>query len=236
MTLCQLNEDMKQKIQEKLYEIQRKVNQLAAAMESKDLCLLCEITTVKDMALELDGLASFYHFRSSLIPNGTGTDEIARSLAKLSRKRHGALLAIEQNDTLDPYIAACSIAGVPIGADVSAPLLQSIFYPGNPLHDGAVIIREGRIMSAGCIFPLSDKKRNSSGRKIGTRHRAALGLSEKTDAVILVVSEETGEVSFVQNGIMHPIEISICPGRGTTKEPEVKLEYAAKEESTTTKV
>lgn len=204
---------MKDDLRDKLEEISLTVEAVLTMLEQKEGCLLCEIASIKDMAFELDGLASFYHFQSSLLPSLEGMEEVAKALASLSRKGHGALLAVENNDNLEPYIAICGATGVAIEAKVSAPLLETIFYPGNPLHDGAVIIREGRIISAGCVFPLSDKKYTSEGQKIGTRHRAAIGLSEQTDALVLLVSEETGKVSFVQGGVIHPIEVSLCPNR-----------------------
>lgn len=213
LTLCQLNDEMKDNLRSKLEEISLTVGAVLTMLDQKKGCLLCEIASIKDLAFELDGLASYYHFRSSLLPGMEGMEEVAKALAALSEKGHGALLAVENNDNLAPYIAICGITGVTIEAKVSAPLLEAIFYPGNPLHDGAVIIREGSIISAGCVFPLSDKKYTSEGQKIGTRHRAAIGLSERTDALVLVVSEETGKVSFVQGGVIHPIEVSLCPNR-----------------------
>lgn len=220
MTLCQLSEEMKVEIQNKLEDIKKQVEAIVNMMEGKEGCLLCEITTVVNLTRELEVLTSFYHFQSSLLPHLEGLDEIIKALAVLSDKRHGALVAVEQKDNLDNFLIDCNTTGVSIGAKVSGPLLQAIFYPGNPLHDGAVVIRHGEITSAGCIFPLSEQKVTKEGRKLGTRHRAALGLSEKTDAVVIVVSEETGQVSFALNGILHPIEVSLCE-RG--KEPQVNL-------------
>ncbi len=220
MTLCQLTDDMKTNLRNKLLEIGEQVDSIVKIMDEKEGCLLCEITNIKNLAHELEVLASFYHFQSSLLPNVEGMDEIAKALAALSEKRHGALMAIEQNDSLEPYIKSCESTGVFIGAKVSAPLLQSIFYPGNPLHDGSIVIREGEIVSAGCVFPLSNRKYTGEGRKIGTRHRAALGLSERSDALIITVSEETGRVSFALNGILHSIEINLCEN---LKEQQVKF-------------
>jgi len=89
-------------------------------------------------------------------------------------------------------------SGTRLDAMVSASLLQSIFFPNNPLHDGAVIIRDARIERAGCFLPLSDNP--SLDRQLGTRHRAALGISEVSDAVVLIVSEETGQISLAYDG------------------------------------
>lgn len=221
MTLCQLTDEMKVEIKSKLEDIKNRVEAIVKMMESKEGCLLCEITSVVTTTRELEVLTSFYHFQSSLLPHMVGLDEIIKALAVLSDKNHGALVAIEQKDSLDTYLIDCSTSGVSIGAKVSASLLQAIFYPGNPLHDGAVVIRHGEITSAGCIFPLSNQKFTKEGRKLGTRHRAALGLSERTDALVIVVSEETGQASFALNGVLHPIEVSLCE-RGTSG-PQVKL-------------
>ncbi len=225
MTLCQLSEDMKNDVQAKLENIRQQIDSILTMMRGGEKCLLCEITSVVDLTNELEVLASFYHFQSSLLPHIEGLDEIIKALAKLSHNNHGALVAVERNDSLDSYVTACNITGVPINAVVSAPLLETIFYPGNPLHDGAVIVRKNQIVSAGCLLPLSNQKFNKEGKKIGTRHRAALGLSELTDALVLTVSEETGQVSFVLTGVIHPIEVTLCAHANSPNkvEPQVTL-------------
>ncbi|MFA5116567.1 MAG: diadenylate cyclase CdaA [Candidatus Omnitrophota bacterium] len=117
--------------------------------------------------------------------------EIVEATAHLSANRIGAIIAIEKEITLRPYVES----GVSIDGLVSTDLLESIFAPNNLLHDGGVVIQHGRISAAGCLFPLSDNQ--SISRMFGTRHRAAIGLSEETDAVIIVVSEERGDLSLV---------------------------------------
>lgn len=212
---CKLTNEIKNELSDKLAEIKGRVCAAENLINQEQGCILCEITAIRNLAQELEGIASFYHFQSSLLPFVGGLEEIARALAALSAKRHGALLAVEKGDSLEPYIQSCKITGTPIGAKVSAPLLESIFYPGNPLHDGAVIIREGEIVSAGCVLPLSERKYTGEGKKIGTRHRAAMGLSERTDALVIVVSEETGQVSFAIEGVLHPMQVRLCPPEGT---------------------
>jgi diadenylate cyclase len=106
---------------------------------------------------------------------------------------------IEREDSLETLIRP----GIPMGAELTHSLLESIFYPGNPLHDGAVLVRLNKIVSAANVLPLSDIY--TGDKKLGTRHRAALGLSERSDALVLVVSEETGRVSFAKGGKMYPI-------------------------------
>lgn len=123
-------------------------------------------------------------------------DEIARAVEKLSAERIGALLAIERETGLDDIAAS----GTPLGARLSAELLGAIFHPGNPLHDGGAIVRGETVVAAACILPLSGNP--ELPRTVGTRHRAALGLSESTDAVIVVVSEETGNISVARQRTM----------------------------------
>lgn len=210
MSLCQLTDEMKTVIRGKLEGILNKAEAMIDGLKSKEVCLLCEITSIVNMARDLEAQASFYHFQSSLLPYVEGLDEIIKALATLSSKGHGALIAVERNDNLESSVNSCHISGIPIKAEVSAHLLQSIFYPGSPLHDGAVLIRDKTIVSAGCLLPLSEREYSIEGKKLGTRHRAAIGLSERTDALLLIVSEETGQVSFALNGRLHPIEVTSC--------------------------
>jgi len=123
-------------------------------------------------------------------------DEICQGVQTLAVQRLGALVVIERETGLKNYIEA----GVPLDSKVSADLLISIFQNASPIHDGAVIIRNARISSAGCLLPLS---RDSAVKKeFGTRHRAALGLTQETDAVVVVVSEERAEISLAHQGKM----------------------------------
>lgn len=122
-------------------------------------------------------------------------DIIAEAVLAMSELRHGAIIVIERETGLEEYIGT----GERIDAECSTQLLQNIFFPNSPLHDGAVIIRENRVVAASCTLPLSD--RPDSGYH-GTRHRAALGISERTDAVTVVASEETGNISIAANGRM----------------------------------
>ncbi len=126
-------------------------------------------------------------------------EELTGALEKLSKKRIGALIAIERETALKTYIES----GVPLDARVSAELIQTIFTPRTPLHDGGVIIRGERVVAASCLFPLSDNPNFS--KLIGTRHRAALGMTEQTDAIVLIASEETGEISVATEGRFIPI-------------------------------
>jgi diadenylate cyclase len=121
-------------------------------------------------------------------------EEICEAIERLSRSGIGAIVAIEREVALDGY----SESGSPIAAKVSADLLTTIFTPYSPLHDGAVLVRGDTIIAAGCILPLS--QRALIDRTLGTRHRAALGLSDESDALVVVVSEERSTISVAERG------------------------------------
>ena len=124
-------------------------------------------------------------------------EAICAAAERLSERRHGALIVLERGDPLDEFIAT----GVPLDSLVSPQLLLTVFWPKTELHDGAVIIREGRVASAASVLPLSSG-RQLTDRKLGTRHRAGLGISEVSDALCVIVSEETGRISVANHGRM----------------------------------
>lgn len=117
--------------------------------------------------------------------------QIVNACEKLSESQTGALIVIEQTDKLGEEIAS----GKYLDAEISSYLLQNIFFKNTPLHDKAVILRDGRLHSAACTLPLTEENND-----LGTRHKAAVGMSEKSDAIIIVVSEETGKISVAENG------------------------------------
>ena len=121
-------------------------------------------------------------------------ENIYKAVLDLSKKRVGALIVFERKTGLKDVIES----GTRIDAEVSTELIENLFFTNSPLHDGAVIIKEGRIEAAGCFLPLSDNKQ--IGQELGTRHRAALGISEVSDSVTLVISEQTGVISVAQDG------------------------------------
>ena len=120
--------------------------------------------------------------------------ELVSTCGRLARLREGAIIVLEDQTGLQEAIET----GVPLDAAVNTELLLSIFHPGTPLHDGAVIIRDDRIVAAGCVLPLTD--RILTDTSLGTRHRAGIGITEDTDALALIVSEETGQISAARNG------------------------------------
>lgn len=132
------------------------------------------------------------HFRS--LEAGEVVDEITDAVERLSRSSTGAIIVIERDVPLGEYVET----GSELNAKVSGDLLATIFTPYSPLHDGAVVVRGDTIVGAGCILPLSQARVDD--RSLGTRHRAALGLSEETDALVVVVSEETGAITLASQG------------------------------------
>ncbi len=119
---------------------------------------------------------------------------LLRSVARLSKDRIGALIAIEREGSL----STLAETGITIDAELNSYLIESIFYPGSALHDGAIIVRDDRIVAASCLLPLSQS--SEMDKRLGTRHRAGLGLAEETDALSIVVSEETGRISVALGG------------------------------------
>ncbi|MBI9044545.1 MAG: TIGR00159 family protein [Anaerolineaceae bacterium] len=156
-------------------------------------------------ALERLGRASTgTMFRHSTLEEAQVIQESIRSIvsatARLSARQHGALIVMQRSDSLLEYIET----GVLLQAKVTPEVLLQIFYPNTPLHDGAVIIADGRVEAASCVMPLSASGilNRSPERQMGLRHRASLGTSEATDAIVVVVSEETGNISIAHSGKM----------------------------------
>jgi diadenylate cyclase len=150
-------------------------------------------------ALERVGRTRMRTWRSRAPQEGLPT-AITESARQCSDLRHGALVVLEGETGLQDYVDT----GVRLDALPSAALIVAIFYANSPLHDGAVVIREGRIAAAHCTLPLAEV---AEGTHLGTRHRAALGISERTDAIAVVVSEETGEISLASNGrLLRPLD------------------------------
>ena len=145
-------------------------------------------------ALAHFGRAPFFRYLERGSSAEETVEELVVAATTLAARRIGAIVVIERQIGLRNYIEG----GIPLDATVTYDLLASIFHPGSPLHDGAVIVQGDRIAAAACFLPLSVNPRVS--RDLGTRHRAALGLTEENDAVAIVVSEETGTISLVMGG------------------------------------
>lgn len=124
-------------------------------------------------------------------------EAMTKSVSYMAKRRIGALVSIERETGLSEYIET----GIPMNSDITSELMINLFIPNTPLHDGAVIVQKNRIAAAACYLPLSESPFIS--KELGTRHRAALGISEVTDAITIVVSEETGAISLTANGDLH---------------------------------
>lgn len=140
------------------------------------------------------GRAPFFRLLERSSSTDEGVEEIAVAASMLAAQRVGAIIAIEREIGLRNYIEG----GIPLDAKVTYDLLVAIFQPTSPLHDGAVIVQEDRVAAAACFLPLTVNPRLS--RELGSRHRAAIGLTEENDSVAVVISEETGIISLVQEG------------------------------------
>jgi diadenylate cyclase len=136
-------------------------------------------------------------FRVFMPPPSHGViEEVVTAAHRMHRTNTGALIALEREVSLNQYVEG----GVPLNADVTSELIETVFYSGSALHDGAIIIRNERLVAASCLFPLTENPEIS--KSMGTRHRAAIGLTEETDAICIVVSEETGRISLAVRGRM----------------------------------
>ncbi|WP_141994897.1 sporulation-specific diadenylate cyclase CdaS [Peribacillus simplex] len=190
---------MKQMLKEEIRQVISALQDNLEAMGDENYCLLGNFEKIKDKFVYIDMKAATFYLNCYLSPFTDKYPELSICVQNLSNLRHGGLIVIQRGDSLDSLIQP----GISIGAELTHSLLESIFFPGNPLHDGAVLVSQNQIVSAANVLPLSD--RPTGGKKLGTRHRSALGLSERSDALVLVVSEETGRVSFAFNGNLYPI-------------------------------
>ncbi|MEJ9217605.1 sporulation-specific diadenylate cyclase CdaS [Paenibacillus glucanolyticus] len=193
---------LKRKLKNQLIDIKKHIENVIVNLDQNSSCLLNELDLVRTKFLEAEAISSTYYLNCFLFPFTSKYQEIAKSIYHLSQKNLGALIVIQREDPLDSLITP----GIPLSAEITSPLLESIFVPGSPLHDGAVLVRKEMIISAANVLPLTAK--TYGDRKLGTRHRAAIGLSEISDALVLVVSEETGRTSFCMKGTLYPLSIT----------------------------
>lgn len=190
---------MKQQLIEGIQQITYELKHSVEVLDKDNNCLLGKLEEIKNKFIKMESLAASFYLHCYLSAFTDKYVDLSICIQRLSNRRHGALIVVQRLDPLDSFIQKGTI----IGATLTPALLETIFYPGNPLHDGAVMISGDQIVSAANVLPLTSSV--ITGKKLGTRHRAALGLTEQTDALVLVVSEETGRVSFALEGILHPI-------------------------------
>lgn len=156
-------------------------------------------------------------------------DAVCKSCAEMSSEKIGALIVFENDTLLGDIISSGTI----VDGKASKEFIGNIFYPKSPLHDGAMIVRRDRIFAAGCILPLT--RDNSISSSLGTRHRAAIGMSEQSDAIVFVVSEETGEISCAMNG---NLEVNISTGqmRDILKKQYIPEDYDENNDTITSRI
>ena len=190
---------------EKLKELKRRIGHLYEIIPSLKQCShlsdhLQEVFELREGLYQIEQGLLQTHLRCCISPSLKIPGEVVLAVSKLSARRHGSIIAVEQEDNLDDYFQG----GVSIDAVVSAPILESIFYPGSQLHDGAVFIRNTRVIKAGCLLPFAPTPSGLEALGLGTRHQAAVGLSQVSDALVIVVSEEKGWISLALRGRLYP--------------------------------
>lgn len=193
---------LKDHLEKQLKEISSLAQHNIEQLSNENVCLLKQFERMRNAMTNIVTTAASFYLNCYLSPYTAKYEELTICVRNLSERKHGALIVVERMDPLDSLVRT----NVPIGGTLSHSLIESIFFPGNPLHDGAVLIRSETVVSAANVLPLSNVI--VTDRKLGTRHRAAIGLTELSDALVLVVSEETGQASFAISGALHPINIA----------------------------
>ena len=203
-----INKDLlseEEAIKEQLEDLKSRVTQLHKGISCLKECsrlgdLLQKMYEIREGLNQLEQGLLLSHLKCCISPNINVPGEVVLSLYKLSEKRHGAIIVMEHENNLDEHLQG----GAVIDAVVSAPILENIFYPGSPLHDGAVVIRDSNIRKVGVLLPLAPHTSELQALGLGSRHRAALGLSQVSDALIIVISEEKGWISLAFKGQLYP--------------------------------
>ena len=190
---------VKRNLRQQLEQVFGDIRHSLDVLDRENNCLLGMFEHIRKQIIQIESTAASFYLNCYLSPYTDKYAELTLGINHLTQRRLGALIVVQREDSLESLIQP----GTPIGATLTHSLLESIFISGSPLHDGAVIIRANEIVSAGNILPLSHSV--PAGTKVGTRHRAATGLSERSDALVLVVSEESGTASFALNGKLYPI-------------------------------
>ena len=202
------NEDIlseEEAIKEQLDDIKSRVAKLHNDIKCLKQCsrlsnLLQKMYEIREGLDQLEQGLLHTHLKCCISPNIKVPGEVAIALSKLSEKRHGAIIVMEHENNVDEHLQGGAI----VEAAVSALILENIFYPGSPLHDGAVVIRNSNIRKASVLLPLAPHTSELEALGLGSRHRAALGLSQVSDALIIVVSEEKGWISMALQGQLYP--------------------------------
>ena len=186
-------------------------------MESSQLSsLLRKMYEIREGLNQLEKGLLQTHLKCSISPGIQVPGPVILALSRLSEKRHGAIIVMAGEESMDDLLQGGAI----IDAPISVPLLESLFYPGSPLHDGAVIIRKDRIEKAGVLLPLAPHSMDMERLGLATRHRAALGISRASDALVVVVSEEKGWISIALKDQLYPNlgTLALLESRSSAKE------------------
>lgn len=189
--------NLKMKLKTKLTTIAEVLEHVVATFEQNDIQLLKDVDEITKTFAELESAASTYFLNCILSEYTAYSKEIAHALQAMSSKKHGALVVIQGSQPIDPFISK----GIPLYAQISSPLLQSIFHPESSMHKGATLIQSDMIISVSNMLPLSEQI--FWDRIYDARELSALGLSERTDALILLVYDN-GLKSFCLNGHLYP--------------------------------
>ncbi|CAG7632592.1 Diadenylate cyclase CdaS [Paenibacillus solanacearum] len=192
---------LKLELKERLLGLVGKMKVAITELEQDKQCLLNEFQQISAELATTESMAAAFYLKCYLSAYTDKYTDISICVRRLSERRHGALIVVERGDSLDDWVTA----GIPVDAELSPALLESVFVPGAPLHDGAVRIRQNKLVSAANVLPLSAL---ASEKKLGTRHRAAIGITERCDALAIVVSEETGRASFCLNGKLYAFALA----------------------------
>lgn len=162
--------------------------------------LLQKLYEIREGLNQLEKVLLQTHLKCAISPGIQVPGPVILALSRLSEKRHGAIIVMAHEDHLDDLLQG----GVDIDAPISVLLLENLFYPGSPLHDGAVVIKDARIQKAGVLLPMAPHSNEIDRLGLATRHRAALGLSRTSDALVIVVSEEKGWISITLKDHLYP--------------------------------
>lgn len=194
---------MKVEVKDRLLQLSLSIEALLEGLDDDATnCMLNVFHNMKEQFIETESLATTFYLKCYLAPYTAKYEELSLAITNLSHRRHGALLVVQRSDSIERLLTP----GVLVAATLTHSLLESIFIPGGPLHDGAVLIQGDKIISASNVLPLTQKV--IMQKKLGTRHRAGLGLTELSDALVIIVSEETGQSSFSLNGKLYPFSPS----------------------------
>lgn len=191
---------IRRQMKEDLKQLVTRMENCLKDLDDENYCLLKKFEDIREGFAKSEANATSFYLKYYLAPFTDKYVDISTTIQNLSNRQQGALIVVERKVPLEDSLVQ---SGTPIGATLTSFLLESIFFPGGPLHDGAVLIRGSKIVSAANILPIPISI--TSEKKLGTRHRAALGLTMLSDALVLVVSEETGKASFALEGKLYPI-------------------------------